>query len=290
MGWIEDISEAIRYIEENITEKLQIEDISAKACRSAYYFQKGFSMLCGQTVGEYVRQRRLSLAGSELAATDAKVIDLAVKYGYDSPDSFTKAFTRFHGATPTAVRKEGAMARSFSPLRIKLTLEGGAMLDYRITEKETFTITGKARVFNYETAMEEIPKYCEEYMRSAEESPICPMYGVCIEGTVGQGAFEYLIADDYKPWMETPQGFVTRSIPRHTWAVFACRGPLPGSLQDVNRKIFSQWLQECREYEIAAAFNIEMYSDPSGLPKGNADENYYSEIWIPVKRKKDMGS
>ncbi len=285
MGWIEDISEAIRYIEENITQRLQIEDISAKACLSAYYFQKGFSMLCGQTVGEYVRQRRLSLAGSELAATDAKVIDLAVKYGYDSPDSFTKAFTRFHGATPTAVRKEGAMARSFSPLRIKLTLEGGAMLDYRITEKEAFTVTGKARVFNYDTAMEEIPKFWEEYMRGAEESPICPMYGVCIEGTVGEGAFEYLIADDYKPWMETPEGFVTRSIPRHTWAIFACRGPLPGSLQDVNRKIFSQWLPECREYRIADAFNIEMYSDPSGLPRGNADENYCSEIWIPVKRK-----
>ena len=285
MGWVEGISEAIRYIEGNITEELQIEDISGKAFLSPYYFQKGFAMLCGQTVGEYIRARRLSLAGSELAATDAKVIDVAVKYGYDSPDSFTKAFTRFHGATPTQIRKEGAMARSFSPLRIKLLLEGGTMLDYRITEKEAFTVTGAVRVFRYETAMEEIPKFWDEFMQAGEDRPVCGMYGVCIEGTAGQGAFEYLIADNYKPWMETPTGFVTRTIPKHTWAVFACRGPLPGSLQDVNRKIFSEWLPGCREYGVAAGYNIEMYSDPADYPQGNRDKDYCSEIWIPVVRK-----
>ncbi len=285
MGWIEGIGEAIRCIEENITEELRIEDISGKAFLSPFYFQKGFAMLCGHTVGEYIRLRRLSLAGSELVATDAKVVDIAAKYGYDSPDSFTKAFTRFHGATPTQVRKEGAMARSFSSLRIKLILEGGTMLDYRITEKEAFTVTGAVKVFRYETAMEEIPKFWDEFMKTAKNSPICGLYGVCIEGTTAKGTFEYLIADNYKPWMETPDGFVTRTIPKHTWAVFACRGPLPGSLQDVNRKIFSEWLPGCKEYEIAAGYNIEMYSDPANCPRGTEDENYLSEIWIPVKNK-----
>ena len=107
MKWIDGISKAIDYIEDNITDELLISDISGRAFMSAYYFQKGFSMLCGFTVGEYIRQRRLSLAGSELVSTDKKVIDIALKYGYDSPDSFTKAFTRFHGVTPTAVRKDG---------------------------------------------------------------------------------------------------------------------------------------------------------------------------------------
>ncbi len=119
MGWIEGIGEAINYIEENITEEIPIENIAKKAFVSTFYFQKGFAMLCGLTVGEYIRQRRLTLAGSELVSTDEKIIDIALKYGYSSPDSFTKAFTRFHGVTPTAVRKDGAMIKSFALLKIK---------------------------------------------------------------------------------------------------------------------------------------------------------------------------
>ncbi|MFA6694911.1 MAG: AraC family transcriptional regulator, partial [Bacillota bacterium] len=125
MEWIEGIREAINYIEKNITEELTIEKIAERAFVSPFYFQKGFAMLCGFTVGEYVRQRRLTLAGSEIVSTDGKIIDIALKYGYNSPDSFTKAFTRFHGVTPTAVRKDGAMIKSFAPLKIKFTLEGG---------------------------------------------------------------------------------------------------------------------------------------------------------------------
>ena len=92
MGWVERIGEVINYIEENITEEIAIDNIAKKAYMSPFYFQKGFAMLCGFTLGEYIRQRRLTLAGSELVSTDKKIIDIALKYGYDSPDSFTKAF------------------------------------------------------------------------------------------------------------------------------------------------------------------------------------------------------
>ena len=109
MGWIESVGDAIRYIEDHITEDLTMEEIAEQAYLSPYYFLKGFSMLCGFTVGDYIRQRRLTLAGSELASSDARVIDIAVKYGYDSPDSFTKAFTRFHGVTPSVAKKDGAL-------------------------------------------------------------------------------------------------------------------------------------------------------------------------------------
>lgn len=119
MGWIESIDEAVQYIEEHITEDLSVDAIAGRVHISPYYFQKGFSMLCDMTVSEYIRQRRLALAGSELVGSDGRIIDVAVKYGYDSPDSFTKAFCRFHGDTPTAVRKEGATIKSFAPLRIK---------------------------------------------------------------------------------------------------------------------------------------------------------------------------
>jgi AraC family transcriptional regulator len=285
VGWIEGICEAIRYIEENITEDLRIEDIAKRAYISPFYFQKGFAMLCGYTLGEYIRQRRLTLAGSELVSTDIKIIDIALKYGYDSPDSFTKAFTRFHGVTPTAVRKDGAMIKSFAPLKIIFKLEGGYLMDYKIVEKDSFTVVGVSRMFKYDTAKEEIPRFWAEHYQAGKGSIICGMYGICFDEGAGPDEFEYLIADNYDPSAEVPEGFVAKTIPKHTWAVFACRGPMPKAIQDVNRKIYSEWLPNCKDYEIAAGYNIEMYSAPCDYPMGTQDENYYSEIWIPVKKK-----
>ena len=285
MGWIEGISAAIDYIESNITDELTIEDVAKQALVSPFYFQKGFAMLCGFTVGEYIRQRRLTLAGRELIATEDKIIDISMKYGYDSPDSFTKAFTRFHGVTPTAVRKEEAMIKSFASLKIKFSLEGGYLMDYKIVEKDSFTVIGVARVFNYETAKTEIPQFWSEHFQSGKGQLVCGMYGVCLDENIGGGKFEYWIADNYNPALEIPDGLKTKVIPRHTWAVFACQGAMPKALQDVNQKIFAEWLPNCRDYEIAAGYNIEMYTNVKDYPNGNQDEHYYSEIWIPVKKK-----
>jgi len=282
---MECIGEAINYIEENITQELTIESIAKKALISPFYFQKGFAMLCGFTVSEYIRCRRLALAGSELASTDEKIIDIAIKYGYDSPDSFTKSFTRFHGATPTAVRKSGAMVKSFAPLKIKFTLEGGYSMDYKIVEKDAFTVIGLSRVFQYENAMEVVPKLWAEFDKSEKCGEICSTYGINIDESMSGNEFEYLIADNYNAAMDIPEGFVTKIIPKYTWAVFTCKGAMPQSMQDVNKKIFSEWLPNCKDYEIAAGYCIEMYSDPAQYPRGTQDENYYSEMWIPVKRK-----
>ena len=291
MNWIDGISDAIDYIEKNITEDITIEEISRQAYVSPVYFQKGFSMLCGFTVGEYIRKRRLALAGTELISTDNRIIDIALKYGYDSPDSFTKAFVRFHGTTPTAVRKEGAVIKSFAPLTIKFTLKGGYTMDYRIVEKEAFTVMGISKMFRYDNSLEEIPKFWDEYCKGGENKAVCGMYGICVDDNIGENGkpeqeqFEYLIADNYIPWNEVPDGCVTRVIPKHTWAVFSCRGAMPKSLQEVDRKIFSEWLPNCREYEIADGYSVEMYTDVNEYPDGNQDKNYYSEIWIPLKRK-----
>ncbi len=284
MDWMEGISEAINYIEDNINEELSIESIAKQAFISSFYFQKGFAMLCGFTVGDYIRQRKLTLAGSELVATDKKIIDIALKYGYDSPDSFTKAFTRFHGVTPTAVRKDGAMIKSFAPLKIIFSLEGGYIMDYKIVEKDSFTVIGVSRVFKYDTAKAEIPAFWTEHYEKGNGKYICGMYGVCIDENEGSDEFEYLIADNYDPSRELPDGLVTKVIPKHTWAIFACKGAMPTALQAVNQKIFSEWLPNCKDYEIAANYNIEMYTNIADYPKGNQDENYHSEIWIPVKK------
>ena len=125
MDWVESIHRAIRYMEDHLREELTIRDIAQQAALSPFYFQKGFAMLCGMTVGDYIRQRRLSVAGLEILTTDRKIIDIALEAGYDSPDSFTRAFARFHGVTPTALRKSGGAVRSFAPLKIKVTLRPG---------------------------------------------------------------------------------------------------------------------------------------------------------------------
>ena len=120
-----DIQNALTYIEENLTEELEIRDIAKKAFLSPFYFQRIFGVMCGISVGEYIRSRRLSLAGEELARSDAKVIDIAAKYGYDSPDSFNRAFQRFHGISPSSARKTGAELVRFAPMKIKLEFSLG---------------------------------------------------------------------------------------------------------------------------------------------------------------------
>lgn len=277
-GWTEDIQNAIGYIEENLTEDIQVSDIAAKAYVSEFHFRRIFSVLCGFTVGEYIRNRRLALAAQELSATDIKVIDAAVKYGYDSPDSFAKAFTRFHGISPSAAKEKGANLRSFAPLQIKLTLKGGTIMEYRIVEKAAFTVMGRSRSFSSDSSYEEIPKFWSEHMQSGESKKVCGMYGICLDGD-GKN-FEYLIADNYIPWNDIPEGYVTKVIPAGMWAVFPCRGALPKALQDVNTKIWSEWLPNCREYKLAGNYNIEMYTPPCDNP-----DNCYSEIWVPVEKR-----
>lgn len=285
VDWIESIRTAIDFIEENMEDELSIDKIAEHVYLSPFYFQRGFTMLCGYTVGEYIRRRRLALAGSELAAKDVKIIDLAIKYGYDSPDSFTRAFTRFHGVTPTAVRKEGALIKTFSALTIKFTLEGGITMDYRIVNKEAFTVVGIKEDISYESAYRDIPALWDKHCSTGRNKLVGGMFGVSTELPQGGEKFSYMIADNYMPWEDIPDGLEARTIAAHTWAVFPCRGPLPESLQKVNTQIFSQWLPNSKEYQLDRGNNIELYSNYADYPKGLLDENYYSEIWIPVKKK-----
>ncbi|MDD3220289.1 MAG: AraC family transcriptional regulator [Lachnospiraceae bacterium] len=285
MDWMQAVSGALKYMESHLTEELTVEKIAEQVCISPFYFQKGFSMLCGLTVMEYIRNRRLALAGGELAAGEAKVINVAMKYGYDSPDSFAKAFTRFHGVSPSTVRKDGTMIKSFAPLQLEISLKGGYLMDYKIEKKESFTVLANEKRFNYESAKQEVPSFWREHYASGKGQYICGMFGINVDEQMGNESFEYLIADIYDPTKEVPEGLVVKTIPEFTWAVFPCKGSMPEALQDVNTKIFTEWLPALKEYEFAAGYCVEMYDNPQKYEKGTLDENYYTEIWIPVKRK-----
>ncbi len=285
MDWIKIIENALRYIEENLSGELMVDRIAEKVNISPFYFQKGFSMLCGYSVGEYIRMRRLSVAGSELVTSDNKVIDLALKYGYDSPDSFTKAFTRFHGSTPTDVRRKGALLKSFAPLHIKIILDGGNTMEYRVEEKPAFRVMGVSKIFSYETANADIPQYWDEIHVQAAVKPVEGMYGICFDEEMGGNRFRYMIADDLEEGEAEEKNLETYEVPRHTWAIFPCRGAMPLSIQEVNRRIFSEWLP-AGNYEIAEGYNIEYYSDSAEFKDGTQDPDYYAEVWIPVRERR----
>ena len=272
-GWIEGFQESIDFIEKNLTEELDIEDIAAKAALSPFYYQRIFGALCGVTVGEYIRARRMTLAAQELNGKDVKVIDAAVKYGYDSPDSFSKAFQKFHGITPSQAKEPGALLRSFAPLHIRITMEGGTMMEYRIVEKAPFTIVGVKRPFNSETSYQEIPKFWDEWLAQGENRPIMGTFGVCLD--MKGKDFDYWIADLYLPWEDVPEGCETRVIPGSAWAQFPCTIK---TLQDTNTRIWSEWLPALQGYSLAGEYDIEVYLPPE---EGSDDMKVY--IWVPLK-------
>jgi AraC family transcriptional regulator len=271
-----DIQNALTYIEENLTGELEIRDIAKKAFLSPFYFQRIFGVMCGISVGEYIRGRRLSVAGEELARSDAKVIDIAAKYGYDSPDSFNRAFQRFHGISPSAAKKAGARLISFAPVKIKQTVEGIHMMEYRIVEKPQFTVMGVSRKFHPETSYQQIPEYWTE-MFSHPDFPLMGVYGICIDDNGADGEFDYWIADNYIPWQEIPAGCKSLVIPGGTWAVFPCKLK---TLQDTNTQMWQEWLPNCREYKLSGSYNLEVYGPPCKEDQGET----YVELWLPVEK------
>ena len=285
MSWLEDIVTSIKYMEKNLTEELTLEKVAAEVNLSPFYFHRGFSILCGVTVSEYIRNRRLSLAGRDLQTEGCKVIDVAMKYGYDSPDSFTKAFTRFHGITPAQAKSGEGELKYFLPLKIHLSMKGGFEMEFKIVKKPAFTVIGCAKNIKNEEGYKECPQFWTDHFEKGKGKYVCGTYGICLEDGAPEGSFKYMIADDYVPSKELPEELETVVIPENTWAVFPCRGPMPEALQKVNGQIFSEWLPENSDYDIAGMYNIEYYTCLKDYPKGNQDENYYSEIWIPVKAK-----
>ena len=273
--WIEGFQASIDYIEHNLLNELDIEKIAEKAAFSPFYYQRIFGAMCGMTVGEYIRARKMTLAAQELSCSENKVIDIALKYGYDSPDSFAKAFRRFHGINPVQAREAGASLRSFAPLRIKITLEGGNMLDYKIVEKAPFTVTGIKKRFDAETSYKQVPEFWGEW--SSDMKGLKGMFGICTD--MDGRFFDYWIADLYLPWEDIPAGCETFQIPGGFWAIFKCVGVLPESMQKVNTQIWSEWLPALQGYTLAGNYSIEFYLPPAETPSETV-----SYICIPLKK------
>jgi AraC family transcriptional regulator len=291
MDWITGIQKAIDYVEDNLTEDLDYGQIAARAFMSGFNFQRMFGIMCGYPLGEYIRCRRLTLAGSELNSSSHKVIDVALKYGYDSPDSFAKAFFRFHGVTPSAAREPGVPLKSFSRLSIKVLLEGGSIMDYRIEKKHAFKVIGKSQTFNLsdEFVRDDIPAFwgqshtdgtvdtLYDMSRNTEDSGV--IFGICFSETPGGSKeFPYCIAARYEAG-DVPAGYSIRDIPEFTWAIFRCVGAMPRSIQNLWKRIYTEFFP-ASDYRPAQDIDLEAYYEGD-----MDDDSYVSEIWIPVEKK-----
>lgn len=295
MDWITGISKAIDYIEEHITEPTDYARAAKEACSSPFNFQRVFALLCGYTLGDYVRMRRLTLAGEELLSTDAKVIDVALKYGYDSPESFSRAFTRFRGVSPSAVRK-GAAIRSFSRICVKLILTGGSIMEYRIEKKQAAKIICRRREFTKpgdDYTNREIPEFWNECGRDGSMQKLCGyikdsaqfkgLLGVCFSTEMTDSGFPYGIGAEYDGESD-PQDFEIVEIPAYTYAVFTVRGKMPDAFRETYRKICTEFFPQSG-YEYGNGVEIEAY------PSADVQNPDYScEIWIAVKPKKKIFS
>lgn len=296
MEWLTSIRTVVEYIETHLEDDISVQDIADRLFISPFFLQRGFAVMTGYSIGQYLRSRRLYQAAVDLKETDDKVLDIALRYCYDTSESFTKAFSRFHGATPSQVRS-GASVNVFFPLTLSVSIHGGDQMEYTIAPMFPFKLIGFQKIFDNETSYAEIPRYwdeiCEKYANNvyAGNEPANPYeqalvdncigeYGVCIDD-IGEGRFRYLIAGKYTGG-EVPEGMVLYEFPRGEWAVFNCVGPLPDAMQSVNTRIFREWLPGNPEYEIRGNVSVEWYDTINGE---KSDPDYHSAIWVPVKRK-----
>ena len=300
MEWLSCIRKTIDILEEQLLECAGLDDdfdigkVAREVGVSAFYLQKGFAIMTGVSIAEYVRNRRLYLAALDILS-GRKVIDVALDFGYDTPDSFTKAFSRFHGVTPMQLKNEPHRLNTFLPLKINITIQGGNKMDYIIEESAEFTVIGFEREFAFDQGYEKVPKFWNEinekhlakaWQNSRPENAVeeaviknhIGMFGVCIDSNDSK-TFRYMIAGKYEGG-EVPEGLSLYKVPKTTWAKFLSKGPLPGALQSLNTKIFNEWLPGNADWEIAQTMNIEYYMDGD-----SSSADYESAIWIPVKRR-----
>ena len=300
MDWITGIQAAIDYIEDNLTEELDYETIAGKSFSSSFHFQRVFSILCGYTLGEYIRNRRLSLAGTELARGKEKVIDVAFKYGYDTPESFSKAFQKFHGITPSQARGNGASLKSFSRLSIKVTLEGGNTMHYKIEKKPALTLTG------YKTRFSGTPQNRD-----------CQDHNFTVNTRLNQAVLQYMAhdvdfsynvfsnfsddgydfhiasrigAESYKTFeqemgSEIFSRFEQVTIPEAVYLVCEtqrCMWPCD-ELEALYRRAVTEWLPGSG-YELTDGPEVELVYWPYREHDDAYNSTRYAQLWLPVRK------
>lgn len=296
MEWIAALQQAITYMEEHLMEEINYEDVAEQVHTSSYEFHRAFSFLSGMTANTYIRNRRLSLAGREIVETNAKITDIALKYGYDTPESFTKAFTRFHGIAPKFAREESAKLVLFNPLVIKLTVEGGKSMDYRIVQTKEQKFIALVRNFRNEIINDEenhdIPDFWGECHSKNLVEPIRnlrpegkrDLFGLCSPTKEGEDTFQYgigVLIDEETTELDSNEmekkGYSIWDVKPGTYVVFDCIGEDGDCISDTWAKFYKEFLPQMG-YEAEETTDCEIYYE-----KGR--KGLFCELWIPVRKK-----
>ena len=281
MEWIDRLNSAIRYMEEHLTDEIDYEQLGRIACCSSWHFQRMFSYMAGIPLSEYIRRRKMSLAAVDLLSSDARIIDIAEKYGYRSPTAFNRAFQSIHGTAPSSVRQEGISVRSFPPITFKITVKGVEEMNYRIETKEAFRIVGVSVPLEKEIEKNfaVIPSKWQEISLNGTLQTLAQMMNQEPMGVLGVST-----CNEEEPWryyiavstsLEAGD-YEEYTVPAATWAIFPGEGANQ-SIQELERRIVTEWLPTSG-YEYGNAPDIEVYLNPD-------PQNARYEVWIPVTKK-----
>lgn len=295
MEWIAAMQQAITYIEEHLMEEINYEDVAKHVHTSGYEFHRAFSFLTGMTANTYIRNRRLSLAAREIVETEEKITDVAFRYGYETPESFTKAFTRFHGVAPKFAREEAAKLTLFNPLLIKVSVEGGKSMDYRIVQTKEQKFIALVREFSNtiinDDENHDIPDFwgeCHagnllEPIRNLKPEGQRDLYGLCSPAKEEKGFFAYGIgvlvdentADFDQAAMEQA-GYRIWDVEPGTYVVFDCMGDNGDCISETWSKFYREFLPQMG-FQAEEATDYEIYYE-------NGKPGLFCELWIPIRK------
>ena len=286
MEWLDKLNKSIEYIEDNLDGEINYEEAAKLACCSCYHYQRMFSYIAGVTLSEYIRNRRMTKAAIDLQNGE-KVMDVSLKYGYESPTSFNRAFKKVHEVSPSMAQKKGTFLKSYSPISFKLTIKGVEEMKYRIEKKEAFRVVGVQRELtnDFEENFIKVPQLWKESLENGKLSEIMALMdenNAGAPGVLGLNACNgeekdwkyYIAVSTDKP---ISKGMYEYTVPASTWAIFKGQGNMPQAIQDVEKRVLTEWLPTSG-YEFDQCINIEVYLDDK-----KEDSNF--EVWLSIKNK-----
>ncbi|AGP52541.1 AraC family transcriptional regulator [Streptomyces rapamycinicus] len=284
---LERLNEALDHIESRLDQRIEVAELARIAMTSEYHFRRLFSALAGISLSEYVRRRRLTLAGAEVLAGERTLLEIAVRYGYGSGEAFARAFRAMHGVGPGEARRAGASLSSQPRMSFRLIVEGSSSMRYRVVEKDRFQVVGKK--VRVPLVHEGVNPGIAEFIRGIGQETIRRIAALSDQEPEGiLGVSDNLDPSraegtelDYYHGVVTgaaaPEDLDTLAVPAGTWAVFENSGPFPQALQYLWRDVFTQWFPS-NPYQSRPG--PEILRTRLSQDGARAD----AELWIPVER------
>ncbi|MET9508040.1 AraC family transcriptional regulator [Streptomyces flavidovirens] len=284
---LERLNQAMEHIECHLDQRIDVADLARIVATSEYHFRRLFSALAGIPLSEYIRRRRLTVAGAEVLGGERTLLEVAVRYGYTSGEAFARAFRVMHGVGPGEVRRTGASLQSRPRMSFRLIVEGSSSMQYKVVEKDEFRVVGrKARVpLVHEGVNPAIATFIREIGQETLQrieglSDQEPAGIVSVSDNLDESRAEGTELDYYHGVVTraaVPEDMDALTVSAGTWAVFESSGPFPQTLQYLWRDVFTQWFPSNPYRSRPGPEILRTRLSREGT---QAD----AELWIPVER------